>query len=194
VTNNSQKVYLDPPTNEGDDETTIIFTSNMNRIVEPDDNRMAENQGSSNLTTIITGIIKTMRQVPDDHYVWKYRDPTRTYYVLGLDEDQHGDNPLDLLLRPHTHQALHQFLDWYERQLLVTYELRQTITPTLPQVKPDSPVLPTEDEGSSTAIESSSSATLTWGHSHVRNHAEELKQWQESPTRDTLKDNTQRPV
>jgi hypothetical protein len=36
MTNNSQKEYLDPPSKEGDDETTIIFTSNMNRIVEPD--------------------------------------------------------------------------------------------------------------------------------------------------------------
>jgi hypothetical protein len=35
MTNNSRNVYLDPPVDEGDDETTIIFTSNMNRIVEP---------------------------------------------------------------------------------------------------------------------------------------------------------------
>ena len=95
---------------------------------------------------------------------------------MGLDEDQHGENPLDLLLRPHTHQALQQFLDWCERQLMVTYELRQTITPILTPVKLDSPVLPTEEEGSSTVIESSSSATLTWGHSHVINHAEEQAQ------------------
>jgi hypothetical protein len=85
MTNNSQKVYLDPPSEEGDDETKIIFTSNMNRIVEPDNTRMEEHNGSENITTIITGIIKTMRQIPDNHYIWKYSDPTRTYYVQDLD-------------------------------------------------------------------------------------------------------------
>ncbi len=122
MTNNSQKVYLDPPSEEGDDETTIIFTSNMNRIVEPDHTRMEEHNGSENITNIITGIIKTMRQVPDNHYIWKYSDPTRTYYVL---------------------------------------------------------------------IESSSSKPITWGSSQARNHAEELKQWQETPTHDDIKDHGQ---
>ncbi len=111
MTNNSQKVYLNPPTDEGDDETTIIFTSNMNRIVEPVNTNMGNNQETNNLTKIITGIIKTMRQIPDNHYVWKYRNPTRTYYVMGLDADQHGENPFDLLLRPTTSQSLHQFID-----------------------------------------------------------------------------------
>jgi hypothetical protein len=55
---------------EGDDETTIIFTSNMNRIAEPDKTNENEMNGSEYLTTIITGIITTMRQVPNDHFVW----------------------------------------------------------------------------------------------------------------------------
>ena len=34
MTNNSQQVYLDPPSYLGDDETTIVFTQNVTRIVE----------------------------------------------------------------------------------------------------------------------------------------------------------------
>ncbi len=60
MTNNSQNVYLNPPTDEGDDETTIIFTSNINRIVEPANTNMEDNQETNDLTKIITGIIKTM--------------------------------------------------------------------------------------------------------------------------------------
>ncbi len=58
---------------------------------------------------------------------------------LGLDEDRHGDNPLELLLRPQTNKILRQFIDWYENQLLVTYELRQTIPPIFTQVIIGSP-------------------------------------------------------
>jgi hypothetical protein len=43
VTNNSQRVtHLEPPTQEGDDETTIVFTQNMNRIVRTVDNDLPE--------------------------------------------------------------------------------------------------------------------------------------------------------
>ncbi len=60
ITNNSQQVHLDPPSEEGDDETTIMFTSNMNRIVEPDLTRIEEHNGSENITNIMAlGIIKT---------------------------------------------------------------------------------------------------------------------------------------
>jgi hypothetical protein len=186
MTNNSQHVYLDPPTDEGDDETTIIFASNMNRVVEPAYTNMEENQGSNNLTNIITGIIKAMRQIPDNHYVWKYRNPTRTYYVMGLDEDQHGDNPFELLLRPQTHKTLHQFIDWYEQQLMVAYELRQTIPPIHTQDLLESPVISKDAHSSNSALESSSSEPITWGNRQVRDHAEELRQWQETPTRETL--------
>jgi hypothetical protein len=34
--------YLEPPTQEGDDETTIVFTQNMNRIVTTIDNALPE--------------------------------------------------------------------------------------------------------------------------------------------------------
>ena len=111
----------------------------MNRIVAPDNTGMDEHNGSESITTIITSIIKTMRQVPDNHYVWKYSNPTRTYYVQGLDENRNGDNPLELLLRPQNDTILHQFIDWYENQLMVAYELRQTISPLSPQVLLDSP-------------------------------------------------------
>ncbi len=132
-----------------------------------------------------------MRQVPDNHYIWKYSDPTRTYYVQGLGEDRHGDNPLELLLRPQTNKILHQFIDWYEKQLMITYELRKTIPPIFAQVILDSLEPPTDTQTSSIAIESSSSGPTTWGNSRARNHAEELKQWQETPTQDNIKDHAQ---
>jgi hypothetical protein len=179
ITNNSQQVYLDPPKDEGDDETTIIFTSNMNRSVEPEKTNDDDNNGSDYLTTIITGIITTMRQVPNNHFVWNYSDPTRTYYVLGLDEDKNGANPLELLLRPHNNKILNQFIDWYEGQLMVTHEIRETIS----QV-PDLPVQSLETATSSTQMESSSSELITWGARQVRNLAEELKQWEDTPKRE----------
>jgi hypothetical protein len=128
-----------------------------------------------------------MRQVPDNHYVWKYSDLTRTYYVLGLDENKHGENPLELILRPQTNKTLlHQFIDWYEKKLMVTYELRKTI----PQALLNSPEKSTEAESSSTMIESSSSEPITWGTNHVRDHEAEWKQWQETGTREIPKDTT----
>ncbi len=43
VTSNSQRVtYLEPPTQEGDDETTIVLTQNMNRIVRTVDNALPD--------------------------------------------------------------------------------------------------------------------------------------------------------
>jgi hypothetical protein len=49
-----------------------------------------------------------------------------------------------------------------------------------------SPAISTDDHSSSSAIESSSSEPIAWGKNHVRDHTEELRQWQETPTRETL--------
>jgi hypothetical protein len=126
-----------------------------------------------------------MRQVPNNHFVWNYSDPTRTYYVLGLDENEYGEKTLELFLRPQTNKTLHHFIDWYEGQLMVTHEIRKTIS----QVPLDFPVQSPETETSSTVMESSSSEPITWGTNHVRNQAEELKQlWEEAPTREIPKD------
>ncbi len=105
----------------------------------PDTTNEEENNDSNNLTNIITRIIKTMRQLPDEHYVWRYTDPTRTYYV---NEDNYEGNPLELLLRPHTNQTLNHFIDWHEGQLMVTHEIRKTIS----RFSLDSPYQPMEME------------------------------------------------
>jgi hypothetical protein len=152
----------------------------MNRIAEPEKTNETEMNGSEYLTTIFTGIITTMRQLPNDHFVWNYSDPTRTYYVLGLDEDKIGTNPLELFLRPHHNKTLTQFLDWYEGQLMVTHEIRQTIYPV--HTEWHLPVESVETATSSTQMESSSSEPITWGATQVRNQAEELRKWEETPT------------
>jgi hypothetical protein len=79
---------------------------------------------------------------------------------MDLDEDQHGDNPFELLLRPQTHQTLHQFIDWYEQQLMVAYELRQTIPPILTQDLLDSPAISTDAHSSNSTLEGSSSEPI----------------------------------
>ncbi len=44
VTNNSQLIYLEEPTATGsDDETTVMFTQNMNRILTNDQTRKEDN-------------------------------------------------------------------------------------------------------------------------------------------------------
>ena len=48
-TNNSQRVYLEPPLNEGDDETTIIFTQNMNGMTT--NTRLEEQQNDDTIET-----------------------------------------------------------------------------------------------------------------------------------------------
>ena len=90
MTNNSQQVYLDPPSYLGDDETTIVFTQNVTRIVENPiiQNEEIENENiesheateyeelSLRLSPTFFQIIKTMMNLPDDHFAWSYSNPT----------------------------------------------------------------------------------------------------------------------
>ncbi len=49
MTNNSQRVtYLEPPQQVGDDETTIVFTQNMNRISHTTEAIKEEDDGEIN--------------------------------------------------------------------------------------------------------------------------------------------------
>jgi hypothetical protein len=88
VTNNLQKAYLEETKYLGDDETTIVFTQNVTRIVEAkagenDEvfNRVTENENnkaneyeslSLQLAPIFFTTIREMVTLPDDHFAWSY--------------------------------------------------------------------------------------------------------------------------
>jgi hypothetical protein len=123
LTNNSQKVYLDPPTQGGDDETTIIFTQNMNRIIENPNGEEAiekyeNDEPTHNVRKVIQRLVTTMSTVPENHYVWNYLDPTRTHYINNdQDEDQ---------LNTEENRTLNNFIDWYDLLLMTIHELKRT--------------------------------------------------------------------
>jgi hypothetical protein len=83
MTNNSQTIYLEEPTTVGnDDETTIVFTQNMNRIMMEPGPAIQQTHEEDNNESMVD-IIKTMNNLPDHHEVWEYLDPTRAYYKTG---------------------------------------------------------------------------------------------------------------
>jgi hypothetical protein len=96
MTNNSLTIYLEDLTTVGsDDETTIIFTQNMNRIMmghdpekQPAQTEEHNEQNQEQLPTHndpFTHIVKTMKSLPDSHAVWEYIDPTRAYFTENLE-------------------------------------------------------------------------------------------------------------
>jgi hypothetical protein len=79
LTNNSQHIYLDPPEQQGDDETTVMFTLNMNKVVvrNPDkanDQENSDDQEEDRMEheaqdEVKFEIVKTINQLPNDHYI-----------------------------------------------------------------------------------------------------------------------------
>ena len=125
MTNNSQTIYLEEPNTVGsDDETTIIFTQNMNRIViipgpEKSPAQTEENNGDETNPTQLsanddpfTHIVKTMHDLPDSHEVWEYINPTRAYF---------SENWTNAYLE---HDATINFIDWYDYQINMLAELK----------------------------------------------------------------------
>jgi hypothetical protein len=87
MTNNSQTIYLEEPTTVGsDDETTIVFTQNMNRIMMETGPAIPHTHEEDNKESIVN-IIRTMNNLPDHHEDREYLDPTITYYTQNWKRD-----------------------------------------------------------------------------------------------------------
>ena len=71
MTNNSQRVtYLDPPQNDGDDETTIVFKQHMNRIVsDPTNNEKCFDDSDDETNTL--ALLNQL--LPDEETTQAYR-------------------------------------------------------------------------------------------------------------------------
>ena len=91
ITNNMQKVYKEETHYLGDDETTIVFTQNVTRILETkasenkedDDEIIAENNETNEyedmsleLAPTFARMMKEMMNLPDTHDAWSYMNPT----------------------------------------------------------------------------------------------------------------------
>ncbi len=71
--------YLDPPTNESDDETTVIFTQGMNRISIASDSRQADNSYETNKDNIEErNDVSTDQQVPIN-FITTHDETTQAY-------------------------------------------------------------------------------------------------------------------
>ena len=57
------------------------------------DNKEENNTGKEQEDTrVYAEIVKTINNLPNDHYAWGYQDPTRTYYGGEHNEGQQGRN------------------------------------------------------------------------------------------------------
>ena len=95
VTNNMQKVYREEPHYLGDDETTIVFTQNVTRIIPnigtengKEDNEIVDAYNetreyeklSKERAPIFERMIKEMMDLPDNHEAWSYMNPTMVHF------------------------------------------------------------------------------------------------------------------
>jgi hypothetical protein len=128
VTNNMQKVYKEEPHYLGDDETTIVFTQNVTRIIEAkasenkedDDEIIAENnetkeyEGMSlELAPTFARMIKEMVNLPDTHDAWAYMNPTMFYF----DDRTSSQN-----LHEKQEQHVKDFKNWLDGTLFLNHE------------------------------------------------------------------------
>ena len=170
VTNNSQLIYLEEPNATGDDdETTVMFTQNMNRILI---NEKTEQEENVNRSPSITQLITEMRNLPDDHPVWRYMQPTDAYcYIYGINTREVN--------------GLEGFITWYDTQIHVMHEMQGRI------MEPDH-----DDDRQDWG--SSSNEPITWGQTKARDHEKELEQWNESSSCEIKHDdegvNTTKPI
>ena len=185
MTNNSQTIYLEEPNTVGsDDETTIIFTQNMNRIMmdpgpEKPPVQAETNNGDENNPTQLsanddpfTHIMQTMNSLPDSHEVWAYINPTRAYF---------SENWTNAYLEQ---DATINFIDWYDYQINMLAELKGD-----KKAKRENPQLTVMTQDYQDQLDdpntwgSSSTVEPTWGKTKQDNLDETLKQWDETPTR-----------
>jgi hypothetical protein len=169
MTNNSQTIYLEEPTTVGsDDETTIVFTQNMNRIMMETGPAIQHTHEEDNNESIVD-IIRTMNNLPDHHEVWEYLDPTRAYYTQNWKRD-YLDN-----------DETRSFIDWYDYQLNVLAELKgdKTSQWNSELLKWITNQRKRQDNWGSSTVE----FEPTWGNNKQRNEENDLKQWEDTPTR-----------
>ncbi len=179
MTNNSLTIYLEEPTTVGsDDETTIVFTQNMNRIMMGTGPAKQNTHEDDNNESIVD-IIRKMNNLPDHHEVWEYIDPTRAYYTQNWTSD-YLDN-----------DETRSFIDWYDYQLNVLAELKGDKTS-----KCNSELLKwitnqrqRQDNWGSSTVE----FQPTWGNNRQSNEEKDLKQWEDTPTRKQKKTHQMRP-
>jgi hypothetical protein len=157
VTNNRQLIYLEEPTaTGGNDEMTVMFTQNMNRILI---NEETNENDHVNDSPSITQLITEMTNLPDDYPVWQYMNPTDTYcHIHGIDTT--ATNRLD------------EFIKGYNTHIHVMNEMKAKIRK--PHHDPDAQVDDHHDWGSL------SNEPITWGQTIARDHEEKLKLWNES--------------
>ena len=126
ATNNMQKVYLENHHCLGDDETTIVFTQNVTRIVA---NTIIEREEmgiascevneyerlSLELAPAFIKMIREMTNLPDNHFAWSYMNPTR--YHLG------NQTPYEDLIQEDQHKR--DFEHWLDGILFLHQELKE---------------------------------------------------------------------
>jgi hypothetical protein len=127
-----QKVYQEEPHYLGDDETTIVFTQNVTRIIEAkasenkeDDgeiitneyNETSEYEGLSlELSTTFERMIKEMMNLPDNHDAWAYMNPTMFYF----DKESSSRN-----LNKIQAQHMKDFKNWLDGTLFINHEFKE---------------------------------------------------------------------
>jgi hypothetical protein len=204
LTNNSQSIYLDLPSHAVDDETTIMFTQNMNRIVlnqTPDEKKSGNNVNEHEQTTqqqetthsvsVFKIIHHTMETLPNNHEVWEHVNPTRAFFT---------QDKSNTYLK---NETLKHFTDWYDYQVYMVAELKgiqygqeETTVSKLGKILTEeseflgkSKVRPPPQEGHEVSLDSreSSNASLTptWGRSKEENHEKRLQKWIDTHTHST---------
>ena len=108
-------------------------------------------------TKALEQIVKTMNQLPDNHYVWGYPDPSRVYYTYEQGNKWKATN------------NERDFMHWYDIQLHTMAELK-TIQMMM---RPDDELTTGVKE-----TEGSSSVESEWGRI---NSGEDYEEWKEDP-------------
>jgi hypothetical protein len=186
LTNNSQQVYLEPPERHGDDETTVMFTMNMNRMVvcKPDkanEQNKGNDQDEDQLDPLSEEekfkIVTTINKLPDNHNVWGFLNPTQTYF-----DNEEG---YDMELK--TNEGIKDFTEWYDNQLQNMAEIKANKT----LLEWDEDYLTTEPSKEETSYEEWGSSTEepTWGRRKEEDHELALKLWEHTPTEQVVPNN-----
>jgi hypothetical protein len=151
-----------------DDETTIVFIQNMNRIMTDPDPANQHTREEKNIESMVD-IIRTMTNLPEHYEVWEYIDPTRAYYTQNWTND-YLEN-----------EETQSFIDWYDYQLNVLAELKgdKTSQCNSQLLKWLTNQRKSQDNWGSSTVE----IEPTWGNNKQSNEENDLKRWEETPTR-----------
>ena len=68
---------------------------------EADDKDRDIDEGDNGNTQTFEHIVKTINQLPDNHYVWGYPDPTRVYYTYEQGDKWESDRINQQLFIPY---------------------------------------------------------------------------------------------